>query len=176
MTDSEHSFALEVQHKEEQKDVNIYAMGPIGGTKEEFVENPSIPTVLPKSENLTADDASIHLDTSNLSHLAITQPSLRPTNYCGACATPKPARTTHCFRCKHCVTCYDHHSIWVNNCIGEVNRKYYFIAILSLLVQSVMAIRLVYIRLNEEIAFPVHVILLLLSSVLVLIILIPSLL
>lgn len=30
----------------------------------------------------------------------------------------KPMRTQHCFSCDACVAKQDHHSIWINGCIG----------------------------------------------------------
>ena len=32
--------------------------------------------------------------------------------------TKKPMRTNHCFFCDACVAKHDHHSVWINGCIG----------------------------------------------------------
>ena len=52
---------------------------------------------------------------------------------CHTCRTPKPARSKHCDMCGFCVPSFDHHCIWLNQCIGELNYRYFlsFLAIHS---------------------------------------------
>ncbi|KAK9679921.1 palmitoyltransferase swf1 [Basidiobolus ranarum] len=49
---------------------------------------------------------------------------------CTTCCLQKPARSKHCSMCKACIARSDHHCIWVNNCVGLNNHRY-FIAFLS---------------------------------------------
>jgi hypothetical protein len=42
----------------------------------------------------------------------------------------KPARSKHCELCGFCVEKFDRHSMWINNCVGAKNQKYYLIMIL----------------------------------------------
>ncbi|XP_060116709.1 palmitoyltransferase ZDHHC4 [Heteronotia binoei] len=51
---------------------------------------------------------------------------------CVACSTRKPARSKHCGVCRACVHRFDHHCIWVNNCIGAFNTKYFLVYLLTL--------------------------------------------
>lgn len=54
---------------------------------------------------------------------------------CGQPLVLRPARSKHCRMCNHCVLRFDHHCVWVDNCIGEANIHLFigFLALLSFL-------------------------------------------
>ena len=54
-----------------------------------------------------------------------------PHQICADCKTIKLPRSKHCETCEACVSVYDHHCTWVNNCIGAKNHKY-FIAFIGI--------------------------------------------
>ena len=44
---------------------------------------------------------------------------------CQTCKMQKPARSKHCAMCNVCIEEFDHHCIWINNCVGIGNRRYF---------------------------------------------------
>ncbi|KAK4483409.1 hypothetical protein RD792_010595 [Penstemon davidsonii] len=51
----------------------------------------------------------------------------RGIRYCRKCNHLKPPRCHHCSVCGRCVLKMDHHCVWVVNCVGALNYKYFLL-------------------------------------------------
>lgn len=56
-----------------------------------------------------------------------SDPSHTGFRYCNKCNQPKPPRCHHCSICARCVLKMDHHCVWVVNCVGALNYKYFLL-------------------------------------------------
>ncbi|XP_068126984.1 palmitoyltransferase ZDHHC23 [Hyperolius riggenbachi] len=61
-------------------------------------------------------------------------------NWCKICQVMRPPRSGHCRICGSCVQRLDHHCVWINNCIGSRNHKFFILLLLAFMFTSVYGI------------------------------------
>jgi palmitoyltransferase len=50
--------------------------------------------------------------------------------FCRKCTQWKPERCHHCSVCGRCVLKMDHHCVWIANCVGAYNYKFFLLFLL----------------------------------------------
>ncbi|XP_073219838.1 probable protein S-acyltransferase 14 isoform X3 [Cicer arietinum] len=58
--------------------------------------------------------------------------------YCRKCNQFKPPRCHHCSSCGRCILKMDHHCIWVVNCVGALNYKYFLLFLFYTLLETAL--------------------------------------
>lgn len=56
-----------------------------------------------------------------------SDPANSGNRYCRKCKQLKPPRCHHCSICGRCILKMDHHCVWVVNCIGALNYKFFLL-------------------------------------------------
>ena len=61
---------------------------------------------------------------------------------CADCMSLRPVRSRHCHYCNSCVMKFDHHCLWINNCIGAMNIGKFYLFILFIWTSLALSIAL----------------------------------
>ncbi|KAK9742821.1 hypothetical protein RND81_03G199500 [Saponaria officinalis] len=88
------------------------------------------PGSVPPNWRPAIDEESGEADPLNMSQYSGIQtgdPSHPKVRFCRKCDQFKPARCHHCSVCGRCVLKMDHHCVWVVNCVGALNYKYFLL-------------------------------------------------
>jgi hypothetical protein len=59
------------------------------------------------------------------------------TNICPYCSVYKSALSRHCYTCNKCIEDFDHHCIWIDNCIGKRNYNLFLIFLIFFLFKMI---------------------------------------
>ncbi|RLM01731.1 Eukaryotic peptide chain release factor GTP-binding subunit [Aspergillus turcosus] len=100
----------------------------------------------------TNDWVMVKLATSDVAAMDV------PVKYCKTCNIWRPPRCYHCRVCDNCIETLDHHCVWLNNCVGRRNYRYFFAFVSSatllalFLLGASLAHVLVY-RAREDVSF-----------------------
>ncbi|KAK0580274.1 hypothetical protein LWI29_000184 [Acer saccharum] len=62
----------------------------------------------------------------------------RQVGYCDKCRNGKPPRCHHCSVCQRCVLKMDHHCVWVVNCVGARNYKFFLLFLLYTFLETTL--------------------------------------
>ncbi|KAK3194540.1 hypothetical protein Dsin_025850 [Dipteronia sinensis] len=91
--------------------------------------------VLSSEESLEAGSSSITTsDTVGSEGLDRRQ----QVGYCDKCRNGKPPRCHHCSVCQRCVLKMDHHCVWVVNCVGARNYKFFLLFLLYTFLETTL--------------------------------------
>ncbi|XP_023540924.1 probable protein S-acyltransferase 14 [Cucurbita pepo subsp. pepo] len=90
------------------------------------------PGYVPTNWRPAFDEERAEGDPLNTMEFSILHPELsnQRIRYCRKCNHLKPPRCHHCSVCGRCVLKMDHHCVWVVNCVGALNYKYFLLFLL----------------------------------------------
>ena len=85
----------------------------------------------------------LSLTDRNKMHQVIPDDIYKDAQLCHICRTLQPARSRHCRFCRRCTEMFDHHCMYLSNCVGKRNRLSFFCLIFHMLFVGAMYITLI---------------------------------
>ena len=82
------------------------------------------------SNNSSSDDYDHVIEKEQIPVFSNTAGTI---TYCTKCQTVRPPRCHHCSVCDRCVLQFDHHCVWINNCVGYNNHRNFFLTLFYLM-------------------------------------------
>lgn len=83
------------------------------------------PGIITNKNHEIIDNFRNHVDDNDFYKL------LKNESDCKFCNFKKILRSKHCNICQKCIDCFDHHCIWINQCVGLNNYFYFLMFLLS---------------------------------------------
>ncbi|XP_075488501.1 LOW QUALITY PROTEIN: putative protein S-acyltransferase 12 [Primulina tabacum] len=98
--------------------------------------------MLPQQNVLEDDNSVVSSISVVITNSATTNTSQglerKPIGYCDRCQNGKPPRCHHCSICQRCVLKMDHHCLWVVNCVGAQNYKFFLLFVLYTFLETLL--------------------------------------
>jgi DHHC palmitoyltransferase len=88
--------------------------------------------VSPQNSEIDSHNRGVHYHPSPISSV------------CDKCESIRPPRCHHCRVCNRCVFQFDHHCVWLNNCVGYNNVRSFLLAVIYITVGCWYGVALLY--------------------------------
>ena len=88
-------------------------------------------------------------------------PRIYTERKCPTCNIIRPPGASHCGECNNCVLDFDHHCVFVSNCIGKRNHKYFYLFLIfgslssieGIILNIIVMIYIFFIKADETLSF-----------------------
>ncbi|UKK01791.2 protein S-acyltransferase [Theileria orientalis] len=73
--------------------------------------------------------------------------------HCSKCDSYRPIGSHHCKTCKRCILRMDHHCVWVCNCVGKFNQKFFMQYLSYIIVMAFFDLLLILINIRDFLSY-----------------------